>query len=89
VNDDFSVTGTIDALRAIAGGKGPARMLFILGYAGWTAGQLDREIQDNAWLIADATADIVFGAPVDEKWDRSVKLLGINPAMLSGDGGRA
>lgn len=89
VNDDFSVTGTIDALRAIAGGNGPARMLFILGYAGWGAGQLDREIQDNAWLITDATADIVFGAPIDEKWDRGIKLLGINPAMLSGDGGRA
>jgi putative transcriptional regulator len=89
VNDDFSVTGTVDALRAVAGGNGPQRMLFILGYAGWTAGQLDQEIQDNAWLVADADPDVVFGAPPDEKWDRTIKMLGINPAMLSGDAGRA
>jgi putative transcriptional regulator len=89
INDDFSITGTVDALRAVANGRGPKRMLFILGYAGWSAGQLDREIQDNAWLIADAAPDLVFGAPPDEKWDRTVKMLGVNPAMLSGEGGHA
>jgi putative transcriptional regulator len=89
VSDSFSVTGTVDALRAVAGGQGPDRMLFILGYAGWSSGQLDQEIQQNAWLVADANPDLVFGAPPDEKWDRGVRMLGVNPAMLSGDAGRA
>jgi putative transcriptional regulator len=85
----FGITGTIDALRAIAEGKGPKEMLFLLGYAGWGAGQLDRELQDNAWLVADAEADLIFNADADDKWDLAIRKMGIDPAMLSGDAGRA
>lgn len=89
INESFSVTGTIDALKAVAGGKGPERMLFVLGYAGWEAGQLDQEIQDNAWLVADADPDLIFGGIPDQKWDRAVKKIGVDPAMLSGEAGHA
>lgn len=84
----INITGTIEALRAIAAGDGPQKMLFMLGYAGWGAGQLDSELQSNAWLVADADADILFGNP-DDKWDRAVRKIGIDPAMLSGDAGHA
>lgn len=89
IDDSFSVTGTIDALKAIASGHGPRDMLFILGYAGWSPGQLDREIQDNAWLIADADPSLVFAADPGEKWDRVIGRLGIDPGMLSGAAGHA
>lgn len=89
ISGDISVTGTVDALRAVATGTGPQKMLFMLGYAGWGAGQLDQEMQQNAWLVADADPDLVFAAGSDEKWDRAVRKLGIDPAMLSGDAGRA
>jgi putative transcriptional regulator len=89
VTDHFNVTGTIDGLRAIAEGRGPERLLFMLGYAGWDAGQLDREIQENVWLVAEAAPDMVFSGTADEKWDRAVKSLGIDPAMLSAEAGRA
>ena len=89
VSDGISVTGTLDALRAIAAGKGPQRMRFMLGYAGWGAGQLDREIQQNAWLVADPDSTLVFDTPPGEAWDRAVKKMGIDPAMLSGDAGHA
>lgn len=89
VNDRFSVTGTIDALKAIASGAGPREMLFLLGYAGWGAGQLDQELQENAWLVADSDPRIIFGADPEAKWDEAMKSLGIDAAMLSADAGRA
>lgn len=89
INPELSVTGTIDALKEIAAGRGPEKMLFMLGYAGWGAGQLDREIQQNAWLVVEPDADIIFTAAPDEKWTRAVRKIGIDPAMLSGDAGHA
>ncbi|MCB9990014.1 MAG: YqgE/AlgH family protein [Rhodospirillales bacterium] len=89
IDEAFSVTGTIDALRAIASGTGPEKMLFILGYAGWGAGQLDQELQDNAWLVTDPDPDLIFGASAEEKWVKAVQTLGIDPGMLSGEAGNA
>ena len=89
VCEGFAVTGTIDALKTIATGAGPDKMLFLLGYAGWGAGQLDQEIQQNAWLVIEPDHDLIFGPGTDEKWDRAVRKLGVDPAMLSGTAGRA
>jgi putative transcriptional regulator len=89
VDERFGVTGTVDALKDIARGEGPGKMVFALGYAGWGAGQLDKELQENAWLSIDASADIVFEAPPQEKWDKAFKTLGVDPGMLSGIAGRA
>jgi len=89
IDDRYSVTGTVDALKEVATGKGPDKMLFILGYAGWTIGQLDEEIQSNSWLVVDPDPGIIFEAPPDEKWDMAIAKLGIDPGMLSGEAGRA
>jgi len=89
VTDEFRVTGTIEGLAALLQGKGPAQYRFILGYAGWTAGQLDHEVQDNAWLVIDATPELVFDCAPDEQWEAAVKTLGFDPAMLSTAAGRA
>lgn len=89
ISEGFCVTGTIDALRAIATGEGPEKMLFILGYAGWSAGQLDEEIRQNAWLITEADPDLIFSGGADDKWERAIRKLGVDPAMLSGESGRA
>ena len=89
IDDSYSVTGTIEALKEIAGGQGPDRMLFILGYAGWGAGQLDAEIRQNSWLVVDPDPELIFNAAIDEKWQRGIEKLGFDPAMLSGEAGRA
>ncbi len=89
IDDNFSVTGTIDALRAIASGNGPNKMLFILGYAGWSPGQLDKEIQQNAWLVADPDPELIFISSPEEKWTEAIRKLGVDPGMLSGEAGRA
>jgi|SRR5688572_14594935 len=89
VGDFYSVTGTIEALKAVASGKGPEHLLFILGYAGWGAEQLDKEIQENSWLVVDPDPNIIFHASPEEKWELAVQKLGIDPAMLSTEAGHA
>ena len=91
VGDHFGVTGTLDSLKTITP---PASMddpkpLFILGHAGWTAGQIEQEIQDNAWLVSDADPAIVFDQNYKNKWTLATRKMGIDPALLSSEAGRA
>ncbi len=89
VDDTFSMTATLDLVRAIADGAGPAQAIFTLGYAGWGAGQLEDEIQKNGWLTADATREVVFHRDEALKWTLALKSLGIPVEMLSASAGRA
>ena len=87
--DGIGVTATTDILRAIAGGYGPRRWVFALGYAGWAPGQLESEIQANGWLHARADPDLIFDADVPTCWPRALALLGVDLANLSTDAGHA
>ena len=89
VLDRFGVTGTLEALRDVAIGKGPQDLLFILGYSGWGAGQLEQELQENAWLVTSADHDLIFSTPTGDKWDRAFARLGVDPLLLSAQSGRA
>ena len=89
VGEHYGLTATVDILRAIARGEGPTKSMLALGYAGWGAGQLDHEIQENAWLHVDADLDLVFDDEISNKWDRAVQKMGIDPSFLSTDAGRA
>lgn len=89
INEDMCVTGTLDGLKEIAGETPPAQMIFALGYAGWSAGQLEEELQENAWMTMPATRDIVFDTPPDQKWEKAFAMLGVNPYSLSSQTGRA
>ena len=73
----------------MAAGRGPARSLLALGYAGWGPGQLDDEIQANGWLHLQSDDDLVFGLDQDSKWRRAVAMLGIDLALLSTTAGHA
>ncbi|MFO1106748.1 MAG: YqgE/AlgH family protein [Amaricoccus sp.] len=89
VNDDFSMTATVDILRDMARGKGPERALLALGYSGWGPGQLETEIQANGWLTAPAEPDLVFGNRDTGKWEAALRSISIDPRLLSTEGGRA
>lgn len=88
-SEDFAVSGTVDILKQTAAGNGPKQMIFMLGYAGWSAGQLEKELQENSWLIADPTPQLVFDTPPEEKWLAAVQSLGIDPGFLSDTAGHA
>jgi putative transcriptional regulator len=79
----------VDILRAMANRRGPRQSLLALGYAGWGPGQLDAELQANGWLTVGADESLLFDEGLDDKWDRAIKKLGIDPAMLSVEAGRA
>lgn len=85
----IGLTATLDVLRAIANGTGPQRSLFALGYAGWGPGQLNAEIQENAWLAAPADPDLIFDSDLDALWERAVRKIGVDVAKLSSVAGRA
>jgi putative transcriptional regulator len=89
VNDTLALTASLDVLKAIAEGNGPREGLLALGYAGWGPGQLDAEIQQNAWLSVPADETIVFDADHDTKWRRAFAKLKIDPLLLSGAAGHA
>jgi putative transcriptional regulator len=89
VGEDVALTATVDILRAMANRRGPRQSLLALGYAGWGPGQLDAELQANGWLTVGADESLLFDEGLDDKWDRAIKKLGIDPAMLSVEAGRA
>ncbi len=89
VTDTVRLTATLDILRLIATGKGPKNCLVALGYAGWSAGQLEDEISSNGWLTVDADDLIIFDQDHTKKYERSLKLLGVDAALLSSDAGHA
>lgn len=85
----FAMTGTIDVLRAIAEGRGPARWIVALGYAGWGEGQLDGEMTRHGWFTAGADTKILFDTPTDERWSAAFKAEGIDPRLLASETGAA
>lgn len=89
IDDDISLTATLDILKAIADDSGPARAVLALGYAGWSPGQLENEIQNNGWLICDPDQNLVFDREHDDKYQRALALLGVDIAMLVGTSGNA
>ena len=89
IDDGVSLTATIDILRAIAEGGGPDRAVLALGYAGWSAGQLEVEIQQNGWLTIPAQQSLIFDTALDSKYERAIRLMGIDLSQLSTQAGRA
>lgn len=89
INGDIGLTPTIDILKAIAAGEGPRHSLLALGYAGWGPGQLDSEMQANAWLSAPADLELLFECRLDQRWSRALGKLGIDITRLSSEAGHA
>ena len=89
IDESISLTATIDILRAIADGSGPASALLALGYAGWQAGQLELEMQGNGWLNVPADISLIFDTALDSKYVRAVSNLGIYLSRLSPQAGHA
>jgi len=89
VDGQVALTASLDVLKAIADGGGPQRGFLALGYAGWGPGQLAQEMQDNAWLSAPASVDLLFDSEHETKWRRAMAILKVDPILLSGTAGHA
>jgi putative transcriptional regulator len=82
ISDSVSLTSSRDILEAIAKGEGPNHYLIALGYAGWSAGQLEKEIVANAWLHTPYSEAILYQTPVSERWNAAANLIGVNINLL-------
>ena len=89
IDKGISLTATVDILRAIAKGSGPDRAVLALGYAGWSAGQLESEMQNNGWLNVPAEPSLIFDSRLESKYERAVHTMGIDLGRLSTQSGRA
>jgi putative transcriptional regulator len=89
IDEGICLTATLDILKAIARGSGPASAVLALGYAGWAPGQLEQEIQQNGWLHCAADPDLIFGGDVEGKYERALRKIGIDLGMLSSQAGHA
>ncbi len=89
IDNGICLTATLDILKAIARGSGPASAVLALGYAGWAPGQLESEIHQNGWLHCSADSELVFGRDNDAKYNKALKKIGIDIGMLSGEAGHA
>jgi putative transcriptional regulator len=89
IDDEVGLTTSKDVLEAVARGEGPKDVIVSLGYAGWSAGQLEHEIAQNAWLTVAADADVLFEKPVEAKLPAAMRLLGIDFSRLSDAVGHA
>ena len=89
VSNTLSVTSSRDILEAIAKNKGPKRFLVALGYSGWAAGQLEKEILDNSWLHGPVDQNIIFDSPINTRWKSAAQLLGIDVNLISPGSGHA
>ncbi len=85
----ISLTSSRDILEAIAAGEGPEHFLIALGYAGWSSGQLEKEIVDNAWLNTPCWENILYDTPIGQRWNAAANLLGIDINKLTTPAGHA
>jgi putative transcriptional regulator len=89
IDDGICLTATLDILKAIARGAGPASAVLALGYAGWAPGQLEDEIHQNGWLHCAADRELIFGADTEGKYALALKKIGVKVGMLSSEAGHA
>ena len=89
ISDQVQVTTSRDVLVAMAAGQGPADAFIALGYAGWEAGQLERELLDNAWMTLPMDEQLVFDLPPEQRWQAAWQRLGVDVGRLSGTAGHA
>jgi putative transcriptional regulator len=90
IGEDVMLTASREILEVLAGSdRRPRRAAMAVGYAGWDAGQLEREIRENVWLTCDADEGLVFDDDHEHKWSRALAKIGVAAQNLSANTGRA
>lgn len=81
--DGVFLGGDLQFLQeALSDPNGPTVHL-CFGYAGWGAGQLEREFLDGGWFIHPASEQYIFGMPAERMWSSLLKDMGGKYATLS------
>jgi putative transcriptional regulator len=89
VNSHVGLTSSRDVLQAVALHGQPHDVMVTLGYSGWSAGQLEAELAENAWLTVAADPRILFDLPYEERLGSAMETLGIDFTHLAEGVGHA
>lgn len=89
VANNIAMSNSMEILEAIANDRGPESYMLILGCAGWAPGQLEAEMAENSWLTCPGDGDILFNTPVEERWEKAAKTIGVDLSLLSNAAGHA
>ena len=89
LSDTLNLTTSKDILISLVSDEAPQKAMLAIGYSGWGAGQVEREVQDNVWIVADADEALIFDTDLNGKWKKALGSMGIRPEMLSRTGGSA
>ena len=82
VDTDITVSGSTETLANLARGGSDNRYYLLLGYSGWYPGQLEKEIEENSWLVAPLSSSIIFDTPLEERWTEALRSIGVEPGTL-------
>ncbi|MHB8880777.1 MAG: YqgE/AlgH family protein [Thermodesulfovibrionales bacterium] len=85
----LAVTASKEILQEIAAGRGPSKFFFALGFAGWTANQLEEELLADSWLVAPVEPDLIFDVPVTDRWRQAAASIGVDLERFSFKSGLA
>lgn len=89
IGDNLGLTSSRDVLESLSRSDGPGHSLMTLGYAGWGKGQLEQEMQENAWLSVEADCEILFSVPAQQRWTAAASKIGIDMNQLAPGVGHA
>jgi putative transcriptional regulator len=89
VGGRWRLSATLEILRAISEGRGPARWIAALGYAGWGAGQLEQEMSRHGWFVTPGTEDLLYDVDVETRWSAAFRSAGVDPRLLTAQSGTA
>ena len=82
---DVNWGGTYDAVESLLqnGDTSDEDIRFFLGYTGWSPGQLQREVEQNGWILTRARAEWVFETAPHTLWRTVMRAMGGEYALLS------
>lgn len=89
IEGGLEMTTSRDVLEALSSGAGPRKVMVSLGYSSWGEGQLESELAENSWLTVAADPAVIFDTPIEQRYDKAMALLGLQPWMLAPGAGRA
>lgn len=89
IGDNIALSSTLDILQAISENEGPANHLIATGCAGWAPGQLESEMLRNSWITSPLKEELLFNTPVEDRWVKSMRDIGVDPGQLSENFGHA
>jgi len=89
ISEELSITSSNKIINDLKKGQGPSTYRLNIGYAGWSSGQLEEEIQNGDWLLTPAPSDFIFKVPDEKMWAKSTENLGLNIQDICGQSGSA